>query len=267
MNRTIVTPTAFAGPVTVPTVSLGDTSSSAAPASMVTAAAAAVSPGRLLGVRVFTLANTGTAYTPTAGTTAIIVEACGGGGAGGWSTATAAGQYSIASSGGGGSYAKAYLTSGFSGVTLTIGAGGTVAASSGVNGTAGGTTSLGALISCPGGGFGPWQGVIAFSGNWVQYSGGSGGGAPTGGNILSLPGVSADLSTLAGNLGKVGKSGANPLGLPVGENYAGQIAGVSATVAANGYGVGGTGGFSGPTGVALAGGAGSPGVIIIYEYA
>ncbi|EED98585.1 conserved hypothetical protein [Burkholderia multivorans CGD1] len=72
--------------------------------------------GRLLNVQVFTANGT---YTPTSGTAKVIVTVQAPGGGSGAVPATAAGQSAAASGGGAGSYAKALITSGFSGVTIT----------------------------------------------------------------------------------------------------------------------------------------------------
>ena len=77
--------------------------------------------------------TTGSAtYTPTAGTNKVLVEVIGGGGAGGGAPATSSVQFSVGGGGGSGAYAKKLITSAFSGVTVTVGAGGT--ANSGASG-------------------------------------------------------------------------------------------------------------------------------------
>ena len=72
--------------------------------------------GRLLNVRIFTTTDI---YTPTTGTQSIIVDVIGGGGA----TTTSASQRSCGGGGSAGAYARARLTTGFAGVTVTIGSG------------------------------------------------------------------------------------------------------------------------------------------------
>jgi len=80
--------------------------------------------GRLINVRVFASPGVYT-YTPTAGTKAVLVEVLGAGGGGGGTVSTSSGAFvSVGSGGGGGGYAASYLTSGFSGIGVTVGAGG-----------------------------------------------------------------------------------------------------------------------------------------------
>src|SRR5690606_12165825 len=88
--------------------------------------------GKLLNVQVFSTPGTFT-YTPTAGTKSVVVEVVGAGGAGGGAQATTSGTVSVGGGGGSGGYAKGWIVSGFSGVTVTVGAGGV-----GVLGQAGG---------------------------------------------------------------------------------------------------------------------------------
>ena len=99
--------------------------------------------GRLLNVRIFTTTDI---YTPTTGTQSIIVDVIGGGGA----TTPSASQRSCGGGGSAGAYARARLTTGFAGVTVTIGSGG--AGISAAAGNSGGTTTFGSIISASGGG-------------------------------------------------------------------------------------------------------------------
>ncbi|WP_454695662.1 hypothetical protein [Achromobacter aegrifaciens] len=106
------------------------------------------SVGRLLAVRVFSSPGAVT-YTPTTGTSFVRVRMQAGGGAGGGAVVTNASQVSVGVGGSGGSYGEAVITSGFAGVTITTGAGGTPV--SGGNGGAGGSSSFGSLLTVPGG--------------------------------------------------------------------------------------------------------------------
>jgi hypothetical protein len=95
---------------------------------------------------------------------AIKVKVQGGGGGGGGASATTAGQLSIGGAGGGGAYAESFITNivGLdASITVTRGAGGTGGTAGNNNGTAGGASSFGALVSANGGNFG--EGRIAQS--------------------------------------------------------------------------------------------------------
>lgn len=227
-----------------------------------TLASATALPGRLLGVQRFTANGT---YTPTAGTTRVIIEAVGGGGAGGGAATTGAGQYSAGAGGGSGAYSVGLFTSGFSGLAVTIGTGGTgVSAGTGNNG---GTTSVGGIITAPGGLGGPT--VASSAGPSL-----SGGGAPgavgviSGGTTIKLSlGISGGyvaLSTAATTTAFGSPGAPSPL--------TGAGAGITANIdgstpVAGAFGAGGGGGSNNASlGVARTGGAGANGVVIIYEY-
>ncbi|WP_311886739.1 hypothetical protein [Pseudomonas sp. VD-NE ext] len=110
--------------------------------------------GRLINIQTFTSSGT---YTPSAGTRAIRIRLIGGGGGGGGSTTTAAGQISFGTGGSSGSYAEGLFTVFPASMAVSVGAAGSGV--TGVNGTAGGSSSVGSLISVnggsPGGVFGP----------------------------------------------------------------------------------------------------------------
>jgi hypothetical protein len=222
--------------------------------------------GRLIGVQVFTANGT---YTPTAGTTSIIVEAVGGGAGGGGCPATGSGQASAATSGTSGQYAKARFTAGFSGVTVTIGAAGAAGpAASGASGGGGGggNTSFGSLLTVLGGIAG--SGGIASTYAAPQFGPPAVVSTPatiTGGMLLNqtFRKSGSGIIVLGSATQQVagGSGGDSPFGQggPGGSGAAG--------VAATGYGAGG-GGCSQYAGQAgSTGGAGSPGIMIIYEYA
>lgn len=216
--------------------------------------------GRLIGVQVFTANGT---YTPTTGTTSIIVEMVGGGGGGGGSNPTAAGQVGLGQSGGGGSYARGRFTSAFAGLTVTVGGGGTGGAISGAGG-AGGQSSLGALITAPGGSPG---GTVA-SGATTGVAGAAGGVAGTGGNILQLPGQStAPLLVRFADGSTVGLSGGSSFfGMGPPAPITNTNAGGNAP-AATAWGAGGSGPATYASQGGSSGGAGRQGIVIIYEYA
>lgn len=213
-------------------------------------------PGSLLNVRVFSTPGTFT-YTPTPGTNKVITEVQAAGGAGAGSPATAAGQASIGSGGGAGAYAKSLFTTGFSGVTVTVGAGGTGV--SGAAGNNGGPSSFGALVSCQGGRGGSPSGP---SGG-LFYSLSTSSTAPSGGNIQSNIGQGSDLAIVFSTNSIIfGRAGQSLFGAGAPSGGSG-FAGVAAT--SPGSGGGGTALTSSLA--ALTGGAGAPGIVIVWEYA
>ncbi|EOX8496985.1 hypothetical protein AIT73_002809 [Salmonella enterica subsp. arizonae] len=199
-------------------------------------------PGRLLNIRTITTSGT---YIPTQGTKSIIVEAIGGGGASGNLTATGATQNAISAAGSNGAYAKARYTSGFSSVSVTVGAGGTVNGAGGGNGGDGGTTSFGSLLVCPAGkgsGVGTAK-VPPFNEGAAQPS-----SSPSGtGIIISRNGPFSSWPTI--------------VALGMGSNFANSIISPLA-----GYGLGGDGVVSNASEPARNGNPGSSGVVIVWEY-
>jgi hypothetical protein len=214
------------------------------------------SSGGLLNIQTFTSSGT---YTPTPGTTKVIVEVVGGGASGGSCAATTGSTASGASGGGSGAYAKALITSGFSGVAVTVGAGGAAPAAGANDGNDGGSSSFGSLVVAPGGKHG--RGSVAFTPPITLGSSGNT-AAPTGATILGSVGYrgggSFILSTAATTGGEWAPSVFGPGGLP-GGNAAGN--------AAITPGAGGGGASSLASSAARAGGAGASGIVIISEYA
>ncbi|MFM0306288.1 hypothetical protein P0D71_00640 [Paraburkholderia sp. RL17-383-BIF-A] len=210
--------------------------------------------GRLLNIQVFT--STGT-YTPTTGTAAVYVKVQAGGGAGGGTPATSTGQAAAGTGGTAGAYAEGYYTSGFSGVAVTIGAGGT--ASSGANGGAGATSSFGSLLSCPGGA-GGLVGTASAS-LWVTASAAQT-SACTGTPSYAMKGQQGEQSVVFS--GPVSRSGA-------GASAVMGIGGAAlwssgAGLAGIGYGSAGGGANAAASTAAQAGSGGSPGLVEVFEY-
>lgn len=193
-------------------------------------------------------------FTPLAATSAVRATVLGAGGAGAGAPATASGQVSFGSGGAAGGFAIKWMTSGFNGVTVTVGAAG--APISGTNGGTGGTSSFGS-ISATGGGGGVSSPATAPSGN------------PSGASIPGA-GVAADVNG-QGSAGIYGWSFGVPLGGAGGAGLYGG-AGIAANGSSNGFSGGavgsGGGGASNAQGqVARPGGTGIDGTIIIEEYA
>ena len=206
--------------------------------------------GRLLNVQIFSTSGT---YTPSPGTAFVVAEGVGAGGGGSGAATNSAGNVSLGSPGSAGSWGKGYYTIAQIGASqaVTIGAGG----GPGVNG---GATSLGSLLTLPGGvGGSPLNNVAPPTFNGA----GSIAGAPTGANIASNRGIAPQYSlAISASAAIGGAGGSSPFG-------------TSGANIANANGAAGTGNGSGGSGTAtlgaaasVTGGSGAPGLLIIMEY-
>lgn len=213
--------------------------------------------GGFIGMQVLT---SGTTYTPTAGTSSIVVELVGAGGAGSAGSTPTAGNASCGGGGGGGGYARKRFT-GISGTyTYAIGAGG--------SGAGGDTTFTGpgsVTVTAKGGSVGSASGLTSDSSNIIGV-GGAGGTVSTNGDI-NLGGESGGwgiASFLDGQFIIGGKGGNSKFGASGVPAY--RIAGgFTSAVAGTGYGAGGTGGVT-YAGTGSAAGNGRSGVIVVWEF-
>ena len=216
--------------------------------------------GRLLAVQVFTASGT---YTPTSGTSKILVRAVGGGGGGAGVPAGSSTANSIGAGGGGGAYVEGLITAVPSSVTVTIGAAGAAGASGGGTGGTGGTTKFGSLITCSGG----LGGGYTTTANSAATAGATSGGTAS---------ATSDVTVLIGNSGAIGSPGYMTSGSGgCAGNGGGSPLGVGGKGSANGAGTAGSGAGTGGGGAltiitnttAAAGGAGTAGKVIVLEYA
>lgn len=212
--------------------------------------------GTLLNVRVLT---SGTTYTPTTGTTKVILYLIGGGGGGGGASG-AASSVGAAGGGGGGGLAIKYINNVSGTYTYAIGAGGTAGANTGGNGGAGGNTTFanGATTITAFGGAGGIGQVTGTAAAFVL--GGAGAAVSTNGDLNAggSPGIMA--YRVSGTLGYSGTGGDSEYG-GAGQGLTTAGAGSNAT----GFGSGGGGALS-TANTARAGGTGAPGAIIAIEY-
>ena len=219
--------------------------------------------GRLLNIQKITASGT---YIPTPGMKKVRIRIVGGGGGSGGASATTTSQTSASGGGASGSYAEALLTAADIGASqpVVIGKGGIAGTGSGTNGTGGGTggaTSVGALLSAPGGlgsGFAPAILTTAYA----LMQAGFPGAQASGGNIVNMagnpgqPGMSVNASTLAGH-GAGGPLGSGGFGTGTNGPLSPGL----------GYG-GGAGGVAVGANLPARGGAlGADGVAIFEEYA
>ncbi|MBU9851991.1 phage tail protein [Rahnella aceris] len=214
-------------------------------------------PGRLLAVKYITASTT---YTPNAGTKKIFVQGIGTGGNGGGSIATNSTGCTACSGGAAGSYAQAWYTTGFSSVTVTIGA---IGAANYAAGSAGGTSSFGSLMVVPGGGGGPVSAQTTSVAFWSAGVGSPGVSPTLSGHVSGIggqgqPGFNGQVYSGVANSGVGGSSSLGGGGV----NSSGGSGG-----GATGYGAGGAGAGMPPNSAQTYGGNGSKGLFIVWEYA
>ncbi|MFB1415958.1 hypothetical protein ACEXAH_08865 [Klebsiella michiganensis] len=215
-------------------------------------------PGRLMGVQVVT---SSALITKSAGAKKWRIRALGAGAGSSAAPATAAGQVSISNGGGAGAYAEGiYDVSALSSVTVTIGSGGVGGTAISPNGGDGGTTSVGTLISAPGGKAGlpagpanpPFQPVANTNSN-----------SPTGWNIIGTSGSGSEAAVAVSTSYAAGSRGANSQ-LGVG----GSVPAINTPAnTGGGYGSGASGCSNGVSQPLNPGASGRDGVVIIEEYA
>lgn len=218
----------------------------------------ALTPGRLLNVQVFTANGS---VTKTAGAKKWKIRVLGGGGGSSAAPATCTGQVSVSNGGGAGAYAEGiYDVSALSSATVTIGSGGVGGTAISPYGGDGGTTSVGTLISAPGGKAGlpagpanpPFQPVANTNSN-----------SPTNWNIVGSSGPGAEAAVAVSTNYAAGSRGANSQ-LGVG----GSIPAINNNAnTGGGFGSGASGCANGPSQPVNAGAAGRSGIAIIEEYA
>ena len=212
-----------------------------------------VGPGRLLNVQ--TLTATGN-YIPTPGTNKAVVEIVGAGAGGAPCAGSNSDTASFSGGGGSGAYCRFLLAIIPSLVACTVGSGGS-------SGNAGGATSFGTYCTVAGGSTGK-NGTTT---NQGIVDGGAGGQTVTTSGVTKIcssigeTGLYGLCQTTLGGCGGYGASSILGLG--------GQGNGNGAGLPAGGYGAGGGGCFlpKGGSTTSQPGGAGSGGVIIVYEYA
>jgi hypothetical protein len=220
--------------------------------------------GKLLNIRYFT-AGTAATYTPTAGTNSVIIELWGAGGGGSGVASPGSGNVYLGGGGQAGGYQRVRLTSGFSGGTYTVGAAGTGGAAGANAGSAGGdstfTTTAPTTYTAKGGAA---PGPLGAFPPPFQYNA-AGGTATTGGDISATGAVALFGITLNTSNGVAQSGGLSPWGGSLGAALTGTNQSVAGP-AAVGFAGGGAGAIATGTGVARAGGNGTGGIMVIWEY-
>lgn len=212
-------------------------------------------PGRLLSVTVY---NTGSGnHVPNAAATAIVVRGVAGGGGGGGADPGVIGGFAAGGGGSSGGWFEQRYAGGLAGSYAYAVGGGGASGAAGAAGAAGTDTTFDSATAKGGGGGAGAVGTGApiVAGGGAATAGGSGSPYSTPGN----PGA-AGIALAAGAI-VGGEGGCSPFG------------GGAATQAANAAGNAGSGAGAGGGGGATdtvslrAGGAGSSGLIVVFEYA
>jgi hypothetical protein len=198
-------------------------------------------------------------YTPCAGLLFSDLVCIGGGGGGGGGPAQSGTGPGVGGGGGAGSEGHKLVVAATIGVsqTVTIGNGGTAGTTGGANGGTGGTTSIGSIITCPGG-----LGGVTDNGSGDRIMLGGSGQAATSGDYNGT-GAQGGTGFIPGNgAGFSGAGGSTSLGgggaaLTNNNDFTG-----NSGVANTGGGGGGAADLSSPR----AGGAGGKGIVFITEY-
>lgn len=229
--------------------------------------AAGSTSGTLIGVQIIDTPGAFT-YTPTPGTNSVIMELLGAGGGGCGVAQPGASNIALGRSGAGGAWLLKRLTSGFSGESGSIGAGGTGGAAGTNAGTAGGDTTFtdGSATTYTAAG-GPGGPSAAATTTTSQTQVGVGGGAATNGDLqrngerasFSIVITATNMRVGAGGNSKYGTGGVGAVLTANNTSQAGSNA--------SGHGAGGGGAGASGTGAAVAGGNGSDGMAIFWEYA
>lgn len=227
------------------------------------------SSGRLLNVQIITATGAAT-YTPTSGTNSVILELqAGGGGGGGVAANPGAGLVNLGQSAAAGGWLRVRLAANFSGASYSVGIGGPGGTAGNNAGTAGGdttftTTGGGPVTYTAKGGTAGGTQLGSFAPVFAYFPAAN--NVTTGGDI-SFSGQNASPSVAYTTSGAISGQGGSSYysrgALPA------TIVATSTSQAginAEGKGGGGSGAVAEGTAAARAGGNGSPGVIIIWEY-
>lgn len=252
-------PTASSGTTDTP---ISDAMETVVSAASLAAARAAMGVVGEIKTKVFTSSGT---YTPTSGMLYADVIAVGGGGGGGGCSTTTSTEASAAGGGGGGASVRKIFTAAQIGAsqTVTIGSGGTGGVGSGAigqgNGTSGGNTTFGSLLTANGGSYG----TGGTSSSSSTGSPGGDGGAGSGGD-LNTNGQTGSWGLVAvggGGYMAISGAGGNTLYGHGGASTAGYDGDNG-----KGYGGGGGGAANYASRPARTGGSGASGLVYIVEY-
>jgi hypothetical protein len=211
--------------------------------------------GYILGsFQIFTSNGT---WTRPSGCRAVFVELVGSGGGSGGCQTTGVGEAADAGGGGGGGYSRKWITAPGSTETVTVGVAGTAGSAGNNAGGAGNPTSFGAHLSATGGGAGSGSATTGSS----TLNGGGAGGVGSSGDV--------NINGSDGGNGRVAAGARFALGWGGASFFAGMRQAPSTAGAGNAgrnYGGGAAGASLSASTGQVAGAAGGPGLVIVWEY-
>ncbi|QSL90524.1 tail fiber protein (plasmid) [Pseudomonas atacamensis] len=212
--------------------------------------------GRLVGKQTIKATSQ---YVPTPGMKFVRVRAIGGGGGSAGTPPTGSASNSASGGAASGSWAEGWFTADEIGlgVTVTIGEGG-LGGAAGASGQAGGMTSFGPLMGCPGGGGSTVPNTVATTSS-ALWGAGVPGPVAWGGSVINSAGTCGEGGMSVANSVLPGVGGGSPFG-----------SGGHATSTAqpgSGFGAGASGVHAAANSPAKQGANGSKGVVIVEEYA
>jgi hypothetical protein len=217
--------------------------------------------------------NGNTTYVPTAGTNAVLIQMCAGGGGGGGATGATTPTASVGGGGGSGGYLEKFVTFSTTAAsyTIAVGAAGTSGSASNGAGGSGGSTTFACDANCS-------SGAITFTANGgsgapaantagtsvLASLGGAGGTVSTNGDVNETGQPGQPAQRFSGSTGISGNGAPSHFG--GGGNSVNAVSAVAtAGNAAGGNCAGGGGAISAGSASGVTGGAGGAGVMIIWE--
>lgn len=239
-----------------------------------------VAAGRLLRTSVYTLiagvqmvsvnggpptATGASTFTALALTTAIRSRAQGAAGGSGGSLETSSTTLSAGPGSGAGAYGEGWFTSGFSSLAITVGVGGAgAAATASATGGSGGTSSVGALMSSPGGFASSTPAAVSTVAG--VFGGTAESAAPTGANLFGVRGGGGIYGLQFAGINGVGAGGFGGASF-FGGGRLSSGSGTGPGLPGINYGAGASGAFSNTSSAGQVGGKGADGIVVIEEFA
>lgn len=222
--------------------------------------------GVLVNIQVFSSPGT-TTYTPSAGATTAQVIITGAGGGGGGADSPDAANETVGGGGGAGGTAIEFVDlSATTSVQVVVGAGGVAGANTGTTGGNGGWSLFSTFASSTGGTGGGGSAVNATGCAAAGAMGTPGTGGAANNGTMNVAGGTGNSGSCLAEIVVGGEGGASYWGGGARGGADPAADGSSAGITSTTYGAGGGGAADEDSATGATGGAGAPGVVVIYEY-